>query len=308
MSKRFVDSVIWDNDEFLSASPNQKVLFFFAVQKCDNIGIYKISHKLASFLCGFDVTESLLLSIPCDIEKIADSTYWMPKFVYHQYGDLSEACKPHKRYIEDLKKHGLFERASKGYAKGKLTLEEKEEEKEQEEDKEKDSYTCIPFKENKEEESTVLCPAEIVNIEQNAQPSLLPSQVAIERPIISTLPNVLPTRKRGLKPLTEPNDAAFAEWWSAYPRKTGKLDAFTSWEKSWKIRPPVAEMIATLEWQKQSAAWTKDNGQFIPMPSTYLNQGRWTDEAPPAPKTYEQRMADELEEINKRHRARGHEC
>lgn len=116
------------------------------------------------------------------------------------------------------------------------------------------------------------------------------------------------TRKRGLKPLTEPNDAAFAEWWSAYPRKTGKLDAFTSWEKSWKIRPPVAEMIATLEWQKQSAAWTKDNGQFIPMPSTYLNQGRWTDEAPPAPKTYEQQMEDKMEAINKRYRDAGHKC
>ena len=34
------------------------------------------------------------------------------------------------------------------------------------------------------------------------------------------------------------------------------------------------------QWQKQTEQWSKNNGQFIPNPSTYLNQGRWKDEAP----------------------------
>jgi hypothetical protein len=30
--------------------------------------------------------------------------------------------------------------------------------------------------------------------------------------------------------------------------------------------------------QKTSAQWQKDNGQYIPNPATWLNQGRWDDE------------------------------
>ena len=30
--------------------------------------------------------------------------------------------------------------------------------------------------------------------------------------------------------------------------------------------------------QKESDQWTRDDGQFIPLPATYLNQGRWKDE------------------------------
>ena len=30
--------------------------------------------------------------------------------------------------------------------------------------------------------------------------------------------------------------------------------------------------------RSKSTDWTKDNGQFIPYPTTYLNQRRWEDE------------------------------
>lgn len=67
----------------------------------------------------------------------------------------------------------------------------------------------------------------------------------------------------------------FEDFWSAYPRKTGKGDA----EKAWgKMRPPLADVLAALEWQRKEENWTKDRGQFIPMPSTYINQKRWLDE------------------------------
>ena len=33
-----------------------------------------------------------------------------------------------------------------------------------------------------------------------------------------------------------------------------------------------------MENQKQSAQWSKDNGQFIPHPTTWLNGKRWEDQ------------------------------
>ena len=75
-----------------------------------------------------------------------------------------------------------------------------------------------------------------------------------------------------------PQGGAFEKFWDAYPRKVGKGAA----EKSWKRIKPTPELIqqilSAIEEQKASTAWTKDNGQFIPHPTTWLNQKRWEDE------------------------------
>lgn len=72
-------------------------------------------------------------------------------------------------------------------------------------------------------------------------------------------------------------DDGFNQFWEAYPKKVGRDAALKSWEK---VKPPIDDVIYSLGWQKQTEQWIKNNGQFIPNPSTYLNQGRWKDEAP----------------------------
>ena len=72
-------------------------------------------------------------------------------------------------------------------------------------------------------------------------------------------------------------DDGFNQFYEAYPKKVGRDAALKSWEK---VKPPIDDVIYALAWQKQSEQWHKNNGQFIPNPSTYLNQGRWKDEAP----------------------------
>lgn len=67
----------------------------------------------------------------------------------------------------------------------------------------------------------------------------------------------------------------FDVFWSAYPRREGKPKASQAWQK---LRPDLDAVLASLERQKASEQWTKDGGQFIPMPATYLNQRRWEDE------------------------------
>jgi hypothetical protein len=37
-------------------------------------------------------------------------------------------------------------------------------------------------------------------------------------------------------------------------------------------------MIQAIQTQKKTQQWIKENGQFIPHPYTWLNQGRWQDE------------------------------
>jgi hypothetical protein len=72
-------------------------------------------------------------------------------------------------------------------------------------------------------------------------------------------------------------DDGFNQFWEAYPKKVGRDAALKSWEK---VKPPIDDVIYSLAWQKKTEQWSKNNGQFIPNPSTYLNQGRWKDEMP----------------------------
>lgn len=68
----------------------------------------------------------------------------------------------------------------------------------------------------------------------------------------------------------------FLNFWNAYPKKAGKKAAWQSWIKS-KDKPSIESILSCIEKQKSSIQWNKDNGQFIPNPSTWINQGRWDD-------------------------------
>ena len=87
-------------------------------------------------------------------------------------------------------------------------------------------------------------------------------------------------------------DTRFEKFWDAYPRKVGKGAA----EKSFKKYKPddnlLATMISAIAEQKQSDQWQKDGGQFIPNPSTWLNQKRWEDEIPQPKPTKQNKSAE----------------
>ena len=70
----------------------------------------------------------------------------------------------------------------------------------------------------------------------------------------------------------------FEEFWKAYPRKVGKDAVRKFFDKRKPDDEMLAEMLAAVDRQTQTAAWTKDGGQFIPHPSTWLSEGRWQDE------------------------------
>lgn len=74
----------------------------------------------------------------------------------------------------------------------------------------------------------------------------------------------------------------FEEFWSAYPKKSGKGDAQDAWTKINPNAELKAKILWSLEAQKRSHDWTKENGKYIPNPSTWLNQDRWEDELTPA--------------------------
>lgn len=80
------------------------------------------------------------------------------------------------------------------------------------------------------------------------------------------------------KPAQPVDLGLFDQFWAAYPRKVAKPEAMKAWLK---LRPEadlLAAILAGLARAKQSRDWLKDDGQYIPHPSTWLNQRRWEDE------------------------------
>lgn len=77
-------------------------------------------------------------------------------------------------------------------------------------------------------------------------------------------------------------DDAFNRFWAAYPRKEDKQKAKKAFERLKPDEGLLETMLAGIERQKKSAQWTKDGGQFIPHPTTWLNGCRWEDEMPKA--------------------------
>jgi hypothetical protein len=82
--------------------------------------------------------------------------------------------------------------------------------------------------------------------------------------------------------LSSSPDSEFEQFWHAYPKKIGKKAAARAFHAA-KDRPSLTTVLTAIEVAKYSEQWTKDNGQFIPHPATWLNQGRWADEVTATP-------------------------
>ena len=73
-------------------------------------------------------------------------------------------------------------------------------------------------------------------------------------------------------------DILFDNFYQNYPKKIGKPKALQAFKKINPDEQLLNEMLQALEIQKNSSQWLKDGGEFIPHPSTWLNNRRWEDE------------------------------
>ena len=70
----------------------------------------------------------------------------------------------------------------------------------------------------------------------------------------------------------------FEMFWSDYPRKEGKKAARKAWDQIKPGQDQLGQILNALRIQKKSDQWTRDGGQYIPHPATWLNGERWKDE------------------------------
>jgi hypothetical protein len=69
--------------------------------------------------------------------------------------------------------------------------------------------------------------------------------------------------------------SGFEEFWKIYPKKQAKSRALKAWNKIPAREHP--QILADVQFRKQSEDWKRDGGRFVPHPATYLNERRWED-------------------------------
>ena len=100
--------------------------------------------------------------------------------------------------------------------------------------------------------------------------------------------------KKSSRPKPPPYSKEFESFWSAYPKKVGKDAAWRAWRNRNGTRPDTSVLLGAVEASKMTDQWQRDNGQYIPNPSTWINQGRWNDEACAASDPYAAFLAGEI--------------
>jgi hypothetical protein len=77
-------------------------------------------------------------------------------------------------------------------------------------------------------------------------------------------------------------DAAFEEFWAAYPRRRGKVDARKAWDKIAKDpRVDLALIIDGARRYRDDGARRRAGSDYTAYPATWLRGERWNDELQP---------------------------
>ena len=103
--------------------------------------------------------------------------------------------------------------------------------------------------------------------------------------------------KETLTSNADPFAEAFDQFWVCYPKKKNKADAVKAFKKAIK-KAPLEQMLTALDVQMQTTEWKKEDGRYIPYPSTWLNGERWNDDVTPAEMKGTRSIYDEIDSWN----------
>lgn len=88
---------------------------------------------------------------------------------------------------------------------------------------------------------------------------------------------VLNTKELDIPPIMSPRENLFEMFWTAYPKCKRKVDKDGCKKKFIKIKnleEIFPDIMNSLEVWKRD--WSKDNYEYVPMPSKWINQKYWT--------------------------------
>lgn len=109
MSKRFIDTGIFDDDWFMDLAKDAKLLWIYFITKCDHAGIIKVNEKLCKLQTDIKDINTVIKQLGNRLVRVNEQLYFIPKFIEFQYpGFPNSKVRQQNSALEILKKHGLY--------------------------------------------------------------------------------------------------------------------------------------------------------------------------------------------------------
>jgi len=109
MSKRFIDTGIFDDDWFMDLSKDGKLLWIYIITKCDHAGMIKINSKLCKIQTGIKDLAEIVKELGNRLVTVSELLFFVPKYIEFQYpGFPNSKVRQQNSAFEILLKYGLI--------------------------------------------------------------------------------------------------------------------------------------------------------------------------------------------------------
>ncbi len=106
--KRFTETDKWRDKWFRRLSPEQKLVFIYILENCDNAGFLELDDELIAFETGIDLStiEGAIKGLSRAFDQVGD-VIWVKNFLRHQKNlPLNPNNKAHSQIIGFIKSRG----------------------------------------------------------------------------------------------------------------------------------------------------------------------------------------------------------
>jgi len=118
MSKRFIDTGLFDDSWFMDLTKEGKLLWIYMITKCNHAGIIELNAKLTELQTGISSLQTVIEELANRLITVRQGLYFIPKFIDFQYPNFPKSSvKQQQSAISILEKYHLF-------SNGKLTVSE----------------------------------------------------------------------------------------------------------------------------------------------------------------------------------------
>lgn len=117
MAKRLTESEKWKDPWFSNLTNDEKIVWLYLLDDCDNAGVWQSNIKLLNFNCNTNFTEDDLMLIFSErFVKISSDRFFIIKFCEFQYGInfIETKNKAVVSAINKLKQYNLIKENDKG--------------------------------------------------------------------------------------------------------------------------------------------------------------------------------------------------
>lgn len=110
MSKRFIDTELFDDPWFMDLSISAKILWIYCITKCDHAGILEMNKRLTKFQTGIKNIETVIKELGNRLVTVSEQYIFIPKFIEFQYPNFPQsAVRQQASAIKRLIDFNLFD-------------------------------------------------------------------------------------------------------------------------------------------------------------------------------------------------------